>query len=99
MLVVMYAVKRDDRVRRWGWRWKRMLLVHERTHINEDYSRDSRAVSRLCRLLLAVLVLRGCRGQVYFGSQTRHHLNISLVIESLSKEQIDIFIREEQLDA
>jgi len=53
---------------------------------------------RLCRLLLAFLVLRGCRGQVDFGSQTRHHLNVSLVIESLSKEQIDIFIREEQLD-
>ena len=31
-------------------------MVDEGMHIDEDYSRDSGAVSRLCRLLLAVLV-------------------------------------------
>jgi hypothetical protein len=44
MLVVMYAVIRDDRVRRWGWRWERMLLVHEGMHSDEDNSSDDGAV-------------------------------------------------------
>lgn len=57
---------------------------------------------RLCRLLLAVLVLRGCRGQVYFGTAKHSTTSMSpssaVAIESLSKAQIDTFIREEQLD-
>ena len=57
---------------------------------------------QLCCLLLAVLVLRGCRGQVYFGrtkhSTTSMSSSSAVAIESLSEEQIDIFIREEQLD-
>jgi len=40
MLVVMYAIIRDDRVRRWGWRQKGMLLMHEGTHADKDDGSD-----------------------------------------------------------
>ena len=40
----MYSVIWDNRVRGWGWRRERMLLVHERMHGDEDDGSDDRAV-------------------------------------------------------
>lgn len=79
-----------------------MLLVHEGMHVDEDYTSDGGAVyqalssaprrSRSQRMSWSGLLRE---------NQTRHHSmspSSAVAIESLSKEKIDIFISEEQLD-
>jgi ribosomal protein L11 methylase PrmA len=95
----MYAVILDDRVRRWGRRREGMLLVHERMH---DDGSDEGAV---CQALSSAPRLSRSQRVSWSGllrSAKHHHhlmaLSSTLVIESLSKEQIDRFIHEEQLD-
>jgi hypothetical protein len=76
--------------------------MHEGMHIDEDYSSDSGAVSQS----LSSAPRRSRSQRVSWSgllrrSQTRTtsmSSSSAVAIESLSKEQIDIFIREEQLD-